>query len=122
MAVRRTGEANWDGLCPVLERKLRWSTAHKWDQSKPTLSFYGGLRSHPSRYAAYPLRKKGSTYEVGLLWKGDERPEDYRAQVMAATNSLVRKLELFGKRPQYDAVLIKEYCELEAIEREPAPV
>ena len=40
---------------------------------------------------------------------------------MTAANSLVQKLELSGKRPQYDDVLIKEYCELEAIEREPAP-
>ena len=70
---------------------------------------------------AFPLRKKGSTYEVGLLWKGDERPEDNRTQAMAAANSLVRKLELSGKRPQHDDVLIKEYCELEAIERESAP-
>ena len=58
---------------------------------------------------------------MGLLWKGDERPKDNRAQAMAVANSLVRKLELSGKRPQYDDVLIKEYCELEATEREPAP-
>ena len=79
----------------------------------------------PSKLAStlptFPFRKKGSTYEVGLLWKSDERPEDNRAQAMAAASNLVRKLEASGRRLQYDDVLIKEYSELEAMERQPAP-
>ena len=46
----------------------------------------------------FPLRKTEDGYEVGLLWKSEQRPADNYAQAMAQAQSLIRQLKRNGKR------------------------
>ena len=69
----------------------------------------------------FPIERVGASYQVGLLWRSEQRPPDNYAQAMATAKSLLKKLELNGKRKLYDDVLISEYLSLDAIEREPHP-
>ena len=56
-------------------------------------------------------------YQVGLLWKGEERPDDNRNQALAvARHNLKRKLQDGTEdRKCYDEVLLAEYSQLDDI-------
>ena len=69
---------------------------------------------------AFPLKKRQDRYDVGLLWKGVERPKDNKNQAAAALSALVKKLHSTGQYSQYLNVL-KEYAQLNAVEPEPCP-
>ena len=119
-----------------------WNTAFGWIMSGPThdssrdaaaikvssiqtdVSFLWELDEplvKSSDLPAFLMVKKGSTYEVGLLWKSEERPPDNRSQALAAANQQVKSLASKDKRSVYDDVLLREYQDLGAIEKEPQP-
>ena len=60
-------------------------------------------------------------YEIGLLWKSDERPADNWVQAAGAVRKLHERLSVKKQAEKYEEVLMREYGELEAIEREPCP-
>ena len=70
-----------------------------------------------------PMTVEKGRYQVGLLWKGEERPDDNRNQALAvARHNLKRKLQDGTEdRKCYDEVLLAEYSQLDAIEEEPEP-
>ena len=70
---------------------------------------------------AFPITKVDKIYEVGLLWRGIERPEDNCFAVRGMAEKLVEKLENHGRREEYEGVLIEEYSRLDVIEKEPEP-
>ena len=70
---------------------------------------------------SFPLQRKDNMYEVGLLWKGDERPAENREQALALARRQVERLEKKERRAEYEDVLIKEYGQLDAIEDDPDP-
>ena len=69
----------------------------------------------------FPLRTTSEGYEVGLLWKSSERPDDNRQQAQAMALRLVDKVDRTGQRTAYDNVLLGEYRDLDAVEEEPKP-
>ena len=69
----------------------------------------------------FPLRKLGDRYEIGLLWKGCQRPKDNFWEAKERLASLLCKLDRNGQKEVYEDVLMREYSTLEAIEREPRP-
>ena len=69
---------------------------------------------------SFPLRRKGDEYEVGLLWKGEERTTENREQTHALARRQVERLEK-ERGEEYEGVLIKEYGELDAFEEDPDP-
>ena len=74
-----------------------------------------------SHQPEFPIEQVGTQYQVGLLWRSDRRPPENYTQAMAAATKLMDRLNVKGKRQQYDNVLMREYSELGAIEREPNP-
>ena len=72
---------------------------------------------------AFPLKKCDDMYmyEVGWLWQGQDRPEDNKRQAVSSAVSLRRGLMKKNNLESYEDVLMKEYQELEAIEKEPEP-
>ena len=70
---------------------------------------------------AFPLKKCDDMYEVGLLWQGPDRPEDNKRQAVSSAVSLRRGLLKKNNLESYENVLMKEYQELDAIEKEPEP-
>ena len=70
---------------------------------------------------AFPLVASNGSYEIGLLWKGTARPDSNESQVYALAKSQMARLDRDGTRDAYDKVLLQEYSELDAIEREPKP-
>ena len=66
----------------------------------------------------FPLQKSDSRYEVGLLWKNESRPLDNKKQGTAQAIALRNKLVRDGTLRNYERVLVDEYLELGAIERE----
>ena len=85
-----------------------------WEQDDPAVS--------EPHLPSFPLIKKKEHYEIGLLWKGSERPGDNKKQAMAALKSSLKRLETKpDAKSQYEGVLINEYAELEAIEQDPDP-
>ena len=70
---------------------------------------------------AFPLKKCDDMYEVGLLWQGPDRPEDNKRQAVSSAVSLRRELLKKNNLESYENVLMKEYQELDAIEKEPEP-
>ena len=70
-----------------------------------------------------PMTVEKGLYQVGLLWIGEERPDNNRNQALAvARHSLKRKLQDGTEdRKCYDEVLLAEYSQLDAIEEEPEP-
>ena len=70
-----------------------------------------------------PMTFEKGRYQVGLLWKGEERPDDNRNQALAvAHHNLKHKLQDGTEdRKRYDKVLLTEYSQLDAIEEEPEP-
>ena len=77
--------------------------------------------SAPTRGPEFPVERIGTQYQVGLLWRSDKRPAENLSQAVAAASSLLKRLKGNGKRQLYDDVLLREYGELGAIEREPNP-
>ena len=78
---------------------------------------------HPSDLSCFlnfPVKVDGS-YEVGLLWKGNQRPGDNYDQAVHCLESLLYRLECSGQKRAYKEVLIDEYSKLDAIEKEPQP-
>ena len=65
----------------------------------------------------FPLRTTSEGYEVGLLWKSSERPDDNRQQAQAMALRLVDKVDRTGQQTAYDNVLL----DLDAVEEEPKP-
>ena len=76
---------------------------------------------HGEDLPAFPIRQMEGKYEIGLLWKSDERPADNRAQAAGAVRKLYERLSVKKQAEKYEEVLMSEYGELEAIEREPCP-
>ena len=70
---------------------------------------------------AFPLVASNGSYEIGLLWKGTAGPDSNESQVYALAKSQMARLDRDGTRDAYDKVLLQEYSELDAIEREPKP-
>ena len=70
---------------------------------------------------AFPLVASNGSYEIGLLWKGTARPDSNESQAYALAKSQMARLDRDGTRDAYDKVLLQEYSELDAIEREPKP-
>ena len=72
---------------------------------------------------AFPISydKNARLYEVGLLWKGSQRPTDNKDQAEASAKALRRRLEKNGAIDDYENVLMKEYQDLNAIEKEDQP-
>ena len=70
---------------------------------------------------AFPMIKSGKSFKVGLLWKGEERPQDNKARAIAAVKSLVSRLKRNNTFEAYQDILMGEYKELGAIEKEPNP-
>ena len=71
----------------------------------------------------FPMSFPQGRYQVGLLWKGDERPHDNRVQAIAVANNQLnhRLKDQTENRQLYDEVLLTEYKQLGAIEQEPDP-
>ena len=69
----------------------------------------------------FPMKKIEGHYEVGLMWKGVERPEDNRQSATAIAAKMAEKMDMRGSRESYESVLLDEYQQLEAIEAEPEP-
>ena len=85
-----------------------------WEQDDPAVS--------EPHLPSFPLIKKKEHYEIGLFWKGSERPGDNKKQAMAALKSSLKRLETKpDAKSQYEGVLMNEYAELEAIEQDPDP-
>ena len=85
-----------------------------WEQDDPAVS--------EPHLPSFPLIKKKEHYEIGLLWKGSERPGDNKKQAMATLNSSLKRLDTKpDAKSQYEGVLMNEYAEFEAIERDPDP-
>ena len=78
-------------------------------------------QSYNSILPAFPLSRHGDMYEVGLLWKGAVRPSDNKDRAIASVVSLCQRLKKNGEIDAYRNVLIEEYSQLEAIEKEPEP-
>ena len=70
-----------------------------------------------------PMTFQNGRYQVGLLWKGHERPDDNRSQALAVTrNHLKHRLKDHTEsRQRYDEVLLTEYTQLGAIGEDPDP-
>ena len=86
-----------------------------WKLEEPTLV------STERLMPVFPLRTTSEGYEVGLLWKSSERPDDNRQQAQAMALRLVDKVDRTGQRTAYDNVLLGEYRDLDAVEEEPKP-
>ena len=69
----------------------------------------------------FPMKKIEGRHEVGLMWKGVERPEDNRQSATAIAAKMAEKMDMRGSRESYESVLLDEYQQLEAIEAEPEP-
>ena len=71
----------------------------------------------------FPMSFSQGRCQVGLLWKGDERPHNNRAQAIAVANNQInhRLKDQTENRQLYDEVLLTEYRQLGAIEQEPDP-
>ena len=69
----------------------------------------------------FPMKKIEGRYEVGLMWKGVERPEDNCQSATAIAAKMAEKMDMRGSRESYESVLIDEYQQLQAIEAEPEP-
>ena len=69
----------------------------------------------------FPLEETDDGYCVGLLWKSGERPADNRKQAEGAARQLYGRLSRNKQRGIYEDVLLREYQELGAVEREPEP-
>ena len=65
--------------------------------------------------------KNARLYEVGLLSKGSQRPTENKDQAEASAKALRRRLEKNGAIDDHDNVLMKEYQDLNAIEKEDQP-
>ena len=72
-------------------------------------------------WPAFPIRRKSHSYEVGLLWHSEERPDDNLQQATAAVASLVKTLQRKDQLKMYEDVILREYGEPNAIEKEPCP-
>ena len=94
-------------------RKVAVDIEFLWELEQPAEN----IRTLP----AFPMRKDGRKYEVGLLWKDERRPEDNKAQAVASARTLMKRLERSNQREAYENILMKEYVELDAIEPEPEP-
>ena len=81
------------------------------------LPFQRDKNSQPS----FPMKKIEGHYEVGLMWKGVERPEDNHQTATAIAAKMAEKMDMRGSRESYESVLLDEYQQLEAIEAEPEP-
>ena len=70
-----------------------------------------------------PMTFQNGRYQVGLLWKGHERPDDNRSQALAVTrNHLKHRLKDHTEsRQRYDEVLLTEYTQPGAIKEDPDP-
>ena len=64
------------------------------------------------------MHKNNNRYEVGLLWKNEDRPQDNRKQAISQAIALRKRLLRDGTLQEYKEVLIDEYLELGAIEEE----
>ena len=64
------------------------------------------------------MHKNNNRYEVGLLWKNEDRPQDNRKQAISQAIALRKRLLRDGTLQEYKKVLIDEYLELGAIEEE----
>ena len=62
--------------------------------------------------------KNNNRYEVGLLWKKEDRSQDNRKQAISQAIALRKRLLGDGTLQEYKKVLIDEYLELGAIEEE----
>ena len=74
-----------------------------------------------SHQLEFPIEQVGTQYQVGRLWRSDRRPPENYTQAMAEATKPMDRLNVKGKRQQYDNVLMREYSELGAIERRPNP-
>ena len=72
---------------------------------------------------AFPLKKDidDNRYEVGLLWRGESRPQDNKKQAVSQAIALRKRLVKENTLDAYEKVLLEEYLELGAIERDSSP-
>ena len=124
----------------VVNGETAWSTEIGWVLCGPTKSSVPAatvsvgcieldrlwrMEEVPERSATalpdFLLEREGPSYQVGLLWKAEKRPPDNLNQAMAAAQALVQQLQRKGKRQEYDRVLLEEYAQLDAIEKEEHP-
>lgn len=69
----------------------------------------------------FPRTKVDGRYEVHLPCEDDTRPSENQVAAAAKADKLAARFESKGKEEEYEAVLPKEYQELDAIEQEPRP-
>ena len=62
----------------------------------------GQYRSDLSCFLNFPVKRKGRSYEVGLLWKGNQRPDDNYDQAVHRLESLFYRLERSGRKQAYE--------------------
>ena len=81
----------------------------------------GQHHSDLSCFLNFPVKRIDGSYEVGLLWKGNQRPGDNYDQAVHRLESLLYRLERSGRKRAYEEVLIDEYSKLHAVEKELQP-
>ena len=72
---------------------------------------------------AFSLKKviDDNRYEVGLLWKSESRPQDNKQQAVFQAIALRKRLVKENTLDACEKVLLEEYSELGAIERDSSP-
>ena len=84
-----------------------------WELEEMPGQHHSGL----SCFLNFPVKRKDGSYEVGLLWKGNQRPGDNYDQAVHSLESLLYRLERSGRKGAHEELLIDVYRCIQQITR-----